>query len=86
MKVWHPACCKSISIGEVMKQVANSWNARYAVIEARAEGRPERFVIAYPDESTLRDLLAASSIIASGFNSREAALASIEGCSSVVAA
>jgi hypothetical protein len=70
-----------------MTQFIHSRRVRYAVIEARrVEDRPERIVIAYPDEGTLRDLLAATSIIASGFASREAALASIEVDSSAVAA
>jgi hypothetical protein len=69
-----------------MTQLIHSRRVRYAVIEARRlEGRPERLVIAYPDEDTLRDLLAAPSIIASGFASREAALASMEGSSAVAA-
>jgi hypothetical protein len=64
---------------EVMKQFNNSWRVGYAVIETGwAEGRPERFVIAYPDEDTLRDNIAARSIIAFGFASRDAAIASID--------
>src|SRR5579862_2607120 len=47
---------------------------RYAVIAGlRSETGPERFVIAYPNEKSLRDLIAARSIIAVGFSSREGA-------------
>lgn len=45
---------------------------QYAVIEAR---RNERFVIAYRNERSLREFIAAPCIVASGFASREAALA-----------
>jgi hypothetical protein len=48
----------------------------YAVIAGlRTETGPERFVIAYPDEKTLRELIAECSIIAVGFSSREEAAA-----------
>ena len=51
-------------------------NVRYAVIEAfRAEGGPERFVLAYRSEQSLRDLIAAPCIAAFGFSSREDATA-----------
>ena len=47
---------------------------RYAVIAGlRTETGPERFVIAYPNEKSLRDLIAKRSIIAIGFSSREEA-------------
>jgi hypothetical protein len=53
--------------------------AQYAVIEARrTEGPPERFVIAYSDEESLRELIAGPSIIASGFASCEEAQANID--------
>jgi hypothetical protein len=53
--------------------------AQYAVIEARrTEGPSERFVLAYPDEESLRDLIARPSIIACGFASREEAQANID--------
>ena len=45
---------------------------QYAVIETR---RNERFVIAYRNERSLREFIAAPCIVASGFASREAALA-----------
>jgi hypothetical protein len=61
-----------------MSELANSI-ARYAVIEVRrAEGPSERLVCAYPDEHSLRDVIASPSIIAFGFASREDAQASIE--------
>jgi hypothetical protein len=51
-------------------------DVRYAVIEAfRAEGDPERFVLAYRNEQSLRDLIAAPCIAAFGFSSREDATA-----------
>jgi hypothetical protein len=51
-------------------------DVRYAVIEAfRAEGGRERFVLAYRNEQSLRDLIAAPCIAAFGFSSREDATA-----------
>jgi hypothetical protein len=51
-------------------------DVRYAVIEAfRAEGGSERFVLAYRNEQSLRDLIAAPCIAAFGFSSREDAAA-----------
>jgi hypothetical protein len=48
----------------------------YAVIVGlRTETGPERLVIAYSHEKSLRDLIAARSIIAAGFSSREEAAA-----------
>jgi len=49
------------------------------VIQASSKkDRPERLVIAYHDEQTLRDLIAAPSIIGLGFASREEAIANCE--------
>jgi hypothetical protein len=49
------------------------------MIEARRiEGPSERFVIVYPDEESLRDLIAEPSIIACGFTSHEEAQANID--------
>jgi hypothetical protein len=57
----------------------DSSGAQYAVIEARrTEGPSERFVIAYPDEESLRELIASPSIIACGFASREEAQTNID--------
>jgi hypothetical protein len=54
-------------------------NLKYAVIEAgRTEVSRECVVIAYPDEESLRDLIAERSIVALGFASRDNAAASIE--------
>ena len=62
-----------------MTGLVDSSIAQYAVIEARrTEGPSERFVLAYPDEESLRDLIARPSIIACGFASREEAQANID--------
>ena len=55
---------------------------RYAVIQASIEeDHPERLVIAYPNENTLRDLIAPSSIVGLGFMSREEATATLASTS-----
>ena len=94
--VWNPACYYSVRIefhgdawaeGAVMKELINFSSVHYAVIEAlRTETGPERFVIAYPNEQSLRDVIAAPSIIAFGFPSREEAIANTEACFSAAAA
>jgi hypothetical protein len=62
-----------------MTGLVNSPIAQYAVIEARrTEGPSERFVIAYPDEESLRELIAGPSIIACGFASREEAQVNVD--------
>jgi hypothetical protein len=62
-----------------MTGLVDSPIAQYAVIEARrTEGPSERFVIAYSDEASLRDLIARPSIIACGFSSREEAQTNID--------
>jgi len=53
---------------------------RYAVISVRSEPDRERLVIEYPDEETLRDLIAAPSIVALGYTSRADALKNIDRC------
>jgi hypothetical protein len=53
---------------------------RYAVISVQSEPDCERLVIAYPDETTLRDLIAAPSIVALGYTSRADALKNIDRC------
>jgi len=63
--------------GEVMSELIDSLNLRYAVIEAHWSKGPERFAIAYCNEESLRDVIAAPSIIAFGFASREEALAGL---------
>jgi hypothetical protein len=57
---------------------SSTW--RYAVISVRSEPDRERLVIAYPDEDTLRDLIAAPSIVALGYPSRADALKNIDRC------
>src|SRR5215475_8692827 len=70
-----------------MSQLIDCLGMQYAVIEAlRTETAPERFVIAYREEESLRDLIAARSIIAVGFVSREEAEATIEARVSAAAA
>jgi hypothetical protein len=55
--------------------VDDSPNVRYAVIGVRqTETGPERIVIAYSSEESLRDLIAARSIVALGFASRDEAV------------
>ena len=59
-----------------MNELVDYSGLQYAVIAGlRTETGPERLVIAYPNEKSLRDLLAASSILAVGFSSREDAVA-----------
>jgi len=53
---------------------------RYAVISVGSEPARERLVIAYPNEDTLRDLIAAPSIVALGYASRADALKNIDRC------
>ena len=70
-----------------MKELINFSSVHYAVIEALlTETGPERFVIAYPNEKSLRDVIAAPSIIAFGFPSREEAAANTKVCFSAAAA
>ena len=66
--------------GEVMVGLAHCSTVRYAIIQASSKkDHPERLVIAYPDESCLRDLIAAPSIVGLGFGSREEAMAKLIG-------
>jgi len=59
-----------------VNKAVDSSDVRYAVIAGlRTETGPERLVIAYPNEESLRDLIAAPSIIALGFSTREEAIA-----------
>ena len=60
---------------------------RYAAIEAlRSDADPERFVIAYRNEQSLHDTVAAPCIIAFGFFSREKAVGSTKASVSAAAA
>jgi hypothetical protein len=65
----------------VVNDLINSSSVQYAVIEVlHTETSPERLVIAYPNEQTLRDLIAVPSIVALGFASREEAIAGSRVC------
>ena len=80
--VWNPACYDSVRLeshgwteGAVMNALVVA-DVRYAVIEAfRTEGGSERFVLAYHNQQSLRDLIAAPCIAAFGLSSREEAAA-----------
>src|SRR6201988_870221 len=64
----------------VVNKLVDSSGVQYAVIAGiRTETGPERLVIAYPNEKSLRDLIAAPSIIAAGFSSREEAATGSRG-------
>ena len=63
-----------------MGELVDSSTWRYAVISVRSEPARERSVIAYPDEETLRDLIAAPSILALGYASRADALKNMDRC------
>jgi len=59
----------------VVNTPVDSSGMHFAVIAGlRTETGPERLVIEYPNEESLRDLIAAPSIIAVGFSSREKAV------------
>ncbi len=64
-----------------MKEVVDSAGVQYAVIAGlRTDTGPERLVISYMNEESLRDLIAAPSIVAFGFSSREEAVAGSRAC------
>ncbi len=68
----------------VVNHLADVASVRYAVLEAlRTEGGSERFVVAYRNEYSLRDLIAAPCIAAFGFSSREEAVARTKSCVSM---
>lgn len=84
---WIPQQAAYMSEKKTAIVAGESRGERYAVIECRwTDVSPERFVIAYRDEESLRELIAAPSIIGIGFGSREAAVAGLENCSSTGAA
>jgi hypothetical protein len=62
---------------DVVSSLVRAPRWQFAVISVRTAPYCERVVIAYPDEKTLRDLLAGPSIVALGYSSREEAEASI---------
>lgn len=69
-----------------MNELINFSDVQYAVIEAlQTEAGPERLVIAYRNEQSLRAVIAASCIIAFGFSSREEAAASTQVSSAAAA-
>jgi hypothetical protein len=87
--VWNAACYSSrrMKHGDerredaVVSEMVDSSGMQYAVIAGpRTETGPERLVIAYSNEKSLRDLIAAPSIIAVGFFSREEAVSGIRPC------
>ena len=61
-----------------MGSLVHSSMRQYAVISLRSAPACERWVIAYPDEKTLRDLLPAPIMVAPGYGSRELAQTSID--------
>ena len=63
-----------------MDELVETSTWRYAVICVRSEPDRERLVITYPDEGTLRDLIAAPSIVALGYTSRAAAFKNMDLC------
>jgi hypothetical protein len=66
-----------VTEGVVVKEVVDSSGVQYAVIAGlRTETGPECLVISYANEESLRDLIAAPSIVALGFSSREEAAGS----------
>ncbi len=66
--------------GDVMSEMVDPSTWQFAVIALRTEPRRERLVIAYPDEKALHSLIAAPSIIALGYHSRDRAAADIDQC------
>src|ERR1700692_420403 len=64
--------------GDVVDDLVDTSTWLCAVICVRSEPDRERLVIAYPDEKTLRDLIAAPSIVTLGYSSRADALKNID--------
>ena len=63
-----------VETSEIMSALLQFSNVRFAVIRlSSAKGSPERLVLAYPNEETLRCLIADTSIVGLGFSSREEA-------------
>ena len=66
---------KSAFRGEIMSRLIDSSGVHYAVIKGRcSQGSPEPLVIAYADERSLRELIAAPSILGLRFDSRTEAV------------
>ena len=70
--------------GEVVSNSIPSSVLHYAVISVRSGLRCERLVIAYPDEKSLKALIAAPSILRLGYRFREEAQANIDRCATTV--
>lgn len=70
--------------GDVVSNLIPSSVLHYAVISVRSGPCCERLVIAYPDEKSLRALIAAPSIVRLGYRSREEAQANIDRCATTV--
>jgi hypothetical protein len=71
--------------GDVVDELVETSTWRYAVINVRSEPDRERLVIAYPDEGSLRFLIAAPSIVALGYTSRADAVRNIDRCVTIKA-
>ncbi|MGB8989074.1 MAG: hypothetical protein WCC37_20915 [Candidatus Sulfotelmatobacter sp.] len=70
-----------------MSAVVDYPEVRYAVIEGlQTETGHEHIIIAYPNEQLLRDLIAAPSILAFGFATRDQAVVAGRTCFSTAAA
>jgi hypothetical protein len=83
---WHASCyCsrrKKTDVSEwedvVVNAIVDFPDASYAVIEGlQTETGRENIVIAYPNEKTLRETFAASSIVAFGFATRDEAIEAV---------
>ncbi len=71
----------SVREDAVVKELVDFSGVQYAVIEGlHTDTGHERMVIAYPNEQSLRDLIAAPSIVALGFSSREEAVTGSRAC------
>jgi hypothetical protein len=65
---------------DVVDELVDTSTWQYAVISVRSDPARDRLVIAYPSEETLRNLIAAPSIVALGYTSRADALKSMDRC------
>jgi hypothetical protein len=85
----YPACIQlsEVSIqGEIMSKLIDSSGVHYAVIKGCcSQGSPEPLVIAYADERSLRELIAAPSILGLRFDSRTEAVKSVRNDSPAIA-
>ena len=85
----YPACIQlsEVSIqGKIMSRLIDSSGVHYAVIESCcSQGSPEPLVIAYADERSLRELIAAPSILGLRFDSRAEAVKSARNDSRAIA-